>query len=253
MPLFGSKHNHNDNMETTTGGGRHHHMNPDNGVGTNNYPAATTGTGMGPGSNQTYPASQQGQGMMTGQQGLGQQGLGGSDNMTHGHHGHGATGAAGGGFDNETGYGTGGAGGMGTGGMGAGGMGQSGMGQGGMGQGGMGSGIPPTGAVNHTSSGGTGQRITGKIESAIGSLVGSSALKAKGLQKEQEANAVKLQGHELAEAERLEREAMMRRERAVGHGAHPANSQLGAGHTGTGHLGTGPGGTGAGGPGAGYN
>lgn len=33
-----------------------------------------------------------------------------------------------------------------------------------------------------------------------------------------EANAIKLQSSELAEAERLEREAMMRRERAVGHG-----------------------------------
>lgn len=79
--------------------------------------------------------------------------------------------------------------------------------------------------------------MTGKVESALGSMVGSSALKAKGLQKEQEANAVKLQGRELAEAERLEKEALMRRERAVGHGAHPANSQLGAGSV-----------TGAGGP-----
>lgn len=60
--------------------------------------------------------------------------------------------------------------------------------------------------------------MTGKVESAIGSMVGSNALKAKGLQKEQESNAVKLQTSELAEAERLEREAMMRRERAVGHG-----------------------------------
>jgi len=224
MPLFGSKHNnHKDvnNMETTTGGGRHH-LNPDNGVG-NNYSTGATGTGMGVGGNQTYPASQQGQGMMTGQQGYGHEGLG---------HGHGATGATGYGLNDETAYGGGGVGG------GIGGMGQT------------SGGIPATGAVNHsadtTGSGGTGQRITGKVESAIGSMVGSNALKAKGLQKEQEANAVKLQGRELAEAERLERESMMRRERAVGHGAHPANSQLGAGHTGTGHLGTGTGGTGAG-------
>jgi hypothetical protein len=72
--------------------------------------------------------------------------------------------------------------------------------------------------------------MTGKVESAMGTMLGSSALKAKGLQKEQEVNSVKLQGSELAEAERLEREALMRRERAVAHGAHPANGALGAGH-----------------------
>ncbi|TFK32032.1 hypothetical protein BDQ12DRAFT_64726 [Crucibulum laeve] len=91
--------------------------------------------------------------------------------------------------------------------------------------------LPPTGALNdhNQSRGGTGARMTGKVESAIGSMVGSNALKAKGLQKEQEANNIKLQGQELAEAERLEREALMRRERAVGHGAHPENKHLGAG------------------------
>jgi len=51
---------------------------------------------------------------------------------------------------------------------------------------GAGTGIPPTGVVNHgNNSGGAGQRLTGKVESAVGSLVGSNALKAKGLQKEQ--------------------------------------------------------------------
>ncbi|KAJ3509707.1 hypothetical protein NLJ89_g5073 [Agrocybe chaxingu] len=91
--------------------------------------------------------------------------------------------------------------------------------------------IPHTGEIHHgkSTTAGAGQRLTGKVESAIGNLVGSSALKSKGLQKEHEANAVKLQGRELAEAERLEREAMMRRERAVAHGAHPANATLGAG------------------------
>jgi len=227
MPLFGSKHNNNDNIETTTGGGRHHHMNPDNGLGTTgNYPAGTTGTGML--GNDAYPASQQSQGMMAGQQGYGHSGLGGSDNLAQNQYG-----TTGHGLNNETGYG--------TGGMGMGGHGQT-----------PASGIPSTGMVNHgttghtSGSGGTGQRLTGKVESAIGTLVGSSSLKAKGLQKEQEANAIKLQGRELAEAERLEREALMRRERAVGHGAHPANSQLGAGHIGTGNLGTGAGGTGTG-------
>jgi hypothetical protein len=60
--------------------------------------------------------------------------------------------------------------------------------------------------------------LTGKAESALGSALGSNALKAKGLEKEREANALNFQSSELAEAERLEREAKMRRERAVGHG-----------------------------------
>jgi hypothetical protein len=88
-------------------------------------------------------------------------------------------------------------------------------------------GIPPTGALDHhgagaaqsgSGSGGAGGRLGGKIETAIGTLVGSDALKARGLQQEREASAVKLQGRELAEAERLEREALVRRERAVAHG-----------------------------------
>lgn len=82
-------------------------------------------------------------------------------------------------------------------------------------------GIPPTSEVSHgpsSGSGGGGQRLAGKVESAIGSLVGSAALKEKGALKEQEANTIKRQGQELAEAERLEAEALMRRERAVAHG-----------------------------------
>ncbi|KAI0031366.1 hypothetical protein K488DRAFT_86907 [Vararia minispora EC-137] len=70
-------------------------------------------------------------------------------------------------------------------------------------------------------------RAAGKVEHAVGVLVGSNALKTRGLEKEQEANAFKMQSTELAEAERLEREAMLRRERAVAHGAHPVNRQLG--------------------------
>ncbi|KAJ3573365.1 hypothetical protein NP233_g2463 [Leucocoprinus birnbaumii] len=91
--------------------------------------------------------------------------------------------------------------------------------------------VPPSGTLNneYQSHGGKSQRITGKIESAIGTAIGSDTLKAKGLQKEREANAMKVQGRELAEAERLEREAIMRRDRAVAHGAHPANKDLGAG------------------------
>ncbi|KAJ7196515.1 hypothetical protein GGX14DRAFT_672774 [Mycena pura] len=94
---------------------------------------------------------------------------------------------------------------------------------------GMGTGgIPPTNAVNvghgHHTGGGA---LTGKIEHAIGTIVGSQSLKAKGLQKEQEARALKVQSSELAEAERLEQIAATRRERAVAHGAHPDNRHVG--------------------------
>ncbi|KAL0959718.1 hypothetical protein HGRIS_011411 [Hohenbuehelia grisea] len=98
-------------------------------------------------------------------------------------------------------------------------------------------GLPPTSTLsssnqNHPS--GSGQRMTGKIEHAVGSMLGSNALKAKGLQKEQEANEIKLQGQELAEAERLEQEALLRRERAVAHGAHPDNRHHGGNSANTG-------------------
>lgn len=86
------------------------------------------------------------------------------------------------------------------------------------------------------------QRTIGKVESAIGSLIGSDSLKAKGQQKEGQTNSLKFQGLEIAEAERLEQEALMRRERAVNHGAHPAQAVLG-----------GPFGPAAGGPPATYN
>lgn len=91
--------------------------------------------------------------------------------------------------------------------------------------------LPPTGTVNnqHQKRGGSGQKITGMMESAIGTLVSSDTLKNRGAQKQREADAIKLQGRELEEAERLEREAMMRRDRAVAHGAHPMNKNLGGG------------------------
>ena len=69
-------------------------------------------------------------------------------------------------------------------------------------------------------SGSTGGRVAGKAERAVGTLVGSQALKEKGFQKEQEAGAFKMQSAEIAEAERLEKEALMRRERAVAHGEY---------------------------------
>lgn len=48
-------------------------------------------------------------------------------------------------------------------------------------------GIPPTGALNNEGQqrGGGGHSMTGKVEHAVGSMIGSNALKAKGLQKEQ--------------------------------------------------------------------
>ena len=85
--------------------------------------------------------------------------------------------------------------------------------------------VPPASHINPTApnsgsgpSGGGGSRLAGKAERAVGSLVGSQALKERGFQKEQEAGAFKMQSAEIAEAERLEKEALMRRERAVAHG-----------------------------------
>ncbi|KAJ7034444.1 hypothetical protein C8F04DRAFT_956433 [Mycena alexandri] len=77
---------------------------------------------------------------------------------------------------------------------------------------------------NHSSGGGA---LTGKIERKVGAVLGSSSLQAKGLQKEQEAQGFKVQSQELAQAEELEREAGLRRERAVAHGAHPDNRHVG--------------------------
>ena len=101
---------------------------------------------------------------------------------------------------------------------------------------------PGLAPVNHISQqpagherGGGAKAAAGKAERAIGGVIGSSALKNRGLEKEQEANAFKAQSAELAEAERLEREAMLRRERAVAHGAHPDNRHLG-GQPGAGAL-----------------
>ncbi|KAJ7589374.1 hypothetical protein C8J56DRAFT_1164152 [Mycena floridula] len=99
----------------------------------------------------------------------------------------------------------------------------------GMGHHAGGMGIPPapiadTGNQSH----GSGHSLAGKVERVAGTLLGSSSLKAKGIQREKEAKAVKVQSSELAEVERLEAEALMRRERAVGHDAHPDNRHLGS-------------------------
>lgn len=81
--------------------------------------------------------------------------------------------------------------------------------------------------VQHFSNGqktGTGSSTTGKIERAIGTMVCSSSLKAKGAAKEQQAQAYQAQRAEISEAERLEQEASMRRQRAVDHGEFMSGS-----------------------------
>ncbi|KAJ2934151.1 hypothetical protein H1R20_g2907, partial [Candolleomyces eurysporus] len=101
--------------------------------------------------------------------------------------------------------------------------------------------IPPASVISHGGAGPGGPghngpirgggvpmgagKTTGKVEAAIGTALGSRSLKEKGLQKQYEAEAYRLQGAELAEAERLEKEARLRRDRAVAHGAHPENLQ----------------------------
>ncbi|KAG5646379.1 hypothetical protein DXG03_003702 [Asterophora parasitica] len=81
---------------------------------------------------------------------------------------------------------------------------------------GMGPSAGPTSRSDQNRGGGRGTSIPGKVERAVGDLVGSDSYGA--------------QGAELAEAERLEREASMYRERAVGHGAH-AHNKHGAGYS----------------------
>ncbi|KAJ7589376.1 hypothetical protein C8J56DRAFT_888950 [Mycena floridula] len=75
---------------------------------------------------------------------------------------------------------------------------------------------------------GSGHSLAGKVERVAGTVLGLSSLKAKGIQKEQEAKAAKVQSSELAETEMLKAEALMRKERAVAQGAHPDNRHLGS-------------------------
>ncbi|KZT71865.1 hypothetical protein DAEQUDRAFT_75984 [Daedalea quercina L-15889] len=79
---------------------------------------------------------------------------------------------------------------------------------------------------------GTGRNHGGPVDRAeqhVENLVGARAVRNQAGEKEQEVNAIKGQSVELQEAERLEREAKMHRDRAVAAGAHPANQRLGAG------------------------
>lgn len=81
-------------------------------------------------------------------------------------------------------------------------------------------------------------KFGGKVETAIGTMVGSDSLRAKGIEKERsvfhwldsarakqlisrmdrEARNLNMQSSELAQAESLEREAQMHRDRAMGAG-----------------------------------
>ncbi|KIJ49732.1 hypothetical protein M422DRAFT_777205 [Sphaerobolus stellatus SS14] len=79
----------------------------------------------------------------------------------------------------------------------------------------------PAAGVTKGASGASEKAFIGKLEHAAGTILCSSSLKAKGIQKEREAQALKVQAAELSAAERLEQEARMRRERAVAHGADP--------------------------------
>jgi len=84
-------------------------------------------------------------------------------------------------------------------------------------------------------------KFGGKIQTAIGTMVGSESLRAKGMEKERfvffasldlartqqyithtnrEARTLNMQSSELAQAESLEREAQMHRDRAMGGGGY---------------------------------
>jgi len=54
----------------------------------------------------------------------------------------------------------------------------------------------------------------------MGNVIGSDTLRAKGMEKEREARDLNTQSNELAQAESLEREAQMHRDRALGSGGY---------------------------------
>ncbi|PFH50614.1 hypothetical protein AMATHDRAFT_3796 [Amanita thiersii Skay4041] len=83
---------------------------------------------------------------------------------------------------------------------------------------------PSTGTGARAGSGGATYNYQGQPASQD---LGSEAVRSKGWQKEQEAKTYISQSGELSEAERLEREAIRHRQRAVEQGAHPDNRPLG--------------------------
>jgi len=226
MPLFGSKNN---NVDGTTTTGHHGHTGPGpviggaaGGLAGHEVGHGGLGTAAGAAAGEhhahTHPA--------------GYNNAGGYDNnTTTGHHGHTGPGpvmggAAGGLAGHEVGHGgLGAAAGVAAGehhahhhpaGTAAG----TGAGTG-AGYGGTGAGV---GAGTGTGGGSaTEKKIVGKLEQAAGTALCSSTLRAKGIEKEREAEALKVQAAELGQAEGLETEAAARRERAVAHGAHPGH------------------------------
>jgi uncharacterized protein YjbJ (UPF0337 family) len=95
---------------------------------------------------------------------------------------------------------------------------------------GTGTGTGNSNALHPRNQGGSNKmnEIKGKIEIAAGTLLCSPELKAKGEQREAQAQAQRVQGVHLDEAERLEQAAQMRRNAAVGHGAHSDMGKVGA-------------------------
>jgi len=110
----------------------------------------------------------------------------------------------------------------------------------GMGNGARGSGTGAVDASGHTApaaaAGHThGQSsFVGKVETALGTVLGSQELKLKGEQKQQEAAALHAQASHLTEAEKLEQAAVASRQRAVAAGAHPDHGHLGGHNPGAG-------------------
>jgi len=83
--------------------------------------------------------------------------------------------------------------------------------------------LPPNTYANSDPTVGHGSaKVTGgKIQNALGKAVGSGSLQMKGAQKIQQGEAEQVAAGHLREADRLENEAVMRREMAgAGHGVH---------------------------------
>ncbi|WWC71711.1 uncharacterized protein I206_105669 [Kwoniella pini CBS 10737] len=70
----------------------------------------------------------------------------------------------------------------------------------------------------------------GQREEKLGNLLHSTSMQQKGATHLSEANHLKMQASELNEAERLEHEAGLRRQRAVGLGADPMHAHGQTGH-----------------------
>ena len=104
-------------------------------------------------------------------------------------------------------------------------------------------GAAATGERASSGGGGGMKALEGKVERGLGTMVGSASLKAKGLEKEQEAAAIKAQAAHIERAERLEAEASTHRERASAYDRSSGNNSVLPGE----QMGTQPGSGGYGG------